>query len=99
MKARYDLKTIKYQSEKGSKVCLFNSRRKKGRSPKLRKSLEGLYKVLKKFNNIVYISQKMPCFKMKGVHIDSLDGLKDMQEYSITHFLENIFPFFLCILK
>ncbi|KAJ8973583.1 hypothetical protein NQ317_011837 [Molorchus minor] len=56
----------------GDEVWLYNPARKKGRSPKLQKTWEGPYTVIKRINDLVYRIQRGPRAKMKVVHLDRL---------------------------
>ncbi|KAJ8952347.1 hypothetical protein NQ318_017241 [Aromia moschata] len=53
-------------------VWLYNPARKKGRCPKLQKSWEGPYKIIKRLKDVVYMIQRGPRAKMKVVHLDRL---------------------------
>ncbi|KAJ8912680.1 hypothetical protein NQ315_011039 [Exocentrus adspersus] len=72
MKTRYDLRANTGGFQVGEKVWLYNSKRTKGKSPKLQKSWEGPYTVVTRLNDVVYRIQKNPQAKMKVVHIDRL---------------------------
>ena len=56
----------------GDAVWLYNPRRKKGISPKLQRSWEGPYVIIKKINDLVYRIQLGPRTKPKVVHRNRL---------------------------
>ena len=73
MKAYYDSHGHEGQPlNKGSAVWLYNPRKKKGLSPKLQRSWEGPYVVIKKINDLVYRIQLGPRTKPKVVHCNRL---------------------------
>lgn len=72
MKRRYDMKAAAVKYDVGSGVWLHNPQRKKGRSPKLSRSWEGPYVVVKQINDVVVRIKKGPQAKPKVVHINRL---------------------------
>jgi len=52
-KTWYDQKDRQIYFKEGQKVWLYNSRRSKGRTPKLQSNWEGPYCVVKKFSDVV----------------------------------------------
>lgn len=71
-KTWYDQKARQIHFEVGQKVWFYNSRRTKGRTPKLQNSWEGLYQVVKKLSDVVYYIRKSNKCKNKIVHINRL---------------------------
>jgi len=53
---RCDLKARQIYFEKGQKMCLYNSQRKKGRISKLQSNWEGPYFVVKKLSDVVSLA-------------------------------------------
>ncbi|KAJ8975435.1 hypothetical protein NQ317_005471 [Molorchus minor] len=72
LKTRYDARSNNSGYQAGDEVWLYNPARRKGRSPKLQKSWEGPYTVIKRINDLVYRIQRGPRAKMKVVHLDRL---------------------------
>ncbi|KAJ8973385.1 hypothetical protein NQ317_012101 [Molorchus minor] len=72
LKTRYDARSNNSGYQAGDEVWLYNPARKKGRSPKLQKTWEGPYTVIKRINDLVYRIQRGPRAKMKVVHLDRL---------------------------
>ncbi len=68
MKRYHDVGVTARQFEVGDPVWFFNPRRRKGLAPKLQKSWEGPYTVLKRINDLVYRIQLAPRSKAKVVH-------------------------------
>ncbi|GFV80816.1 kinectin [Trichonephila clavipes] len=66
MKTRYDARATRHDFGEGDKVWLWNSKRRKGLSPKLQTNWEGPYTVLKRLNDDVVQIQKSPHSKPKG---------------------------------
>ena len=72
MKRQYDMRIVAPTLESGDLVSLHNPQRKKGISPKLRRSWEGPYIVLEQLNDVVYRIQRGPWKEPKVVHRDRL---------------------------
>lgn len=72
MKSYYDRKVRKISFVVGQKVWFYNSRRKTGKVPKLQSNWEGLYRIIKKLNDIVFCIQKSTRHRKKIVHADRL---------------------------
>ncbi|KAJ8977904.1 hypothetical protein NQ317_012405 [Molorchus minor] len=72
LKLRPELISNNSGYQAGDEVWLYNPARRKGRSPKLQKSWEGPYTVIKRINDLVYRIQRGPRAKMKVVHLDRL---------------------------
>ena len=53
MKVRYDINTNKAGYQTGDLVWLFDPKRRRGFSPKLQRSWDGPYKVMKRINDVV----------------------------------------------
>nr|WPV71156.1 MAG: replicase [Ips erranti-like virus 3] len=72
LKTRYDKRANSSGFQAGDQVWLYNPARKKGKSPKLQRSWEGPYDVIKRLNDVVYRIQRGHRAKMKIVHLDRL---------------------------
>lgn len=72
MKTRYDRRANEFGFKNGDKVWFYNPIRRKGRNPKLQKSWEGPYTIIKRINDVVYRIQKNPRTKMKVIHVDRI---------------------------
>ncbi|KAJ8940117.1 hypothetical protein NQ318_009831 [Aromia moschata] len=71
-KNRYDARANTEGFHEDDEVWLYNPARKKERCPKLQKSWEGPYKIIKRLKDVVYMIQRGPRAKMKVVHLDRL---------------------------
>ncbi|GFT91562.1 retrovirus-related Pol polyprotein from transposon 412 [Trichonephila clavipes] len=60
MKTRYDARATGHDFHEGDKVWLWNSKRRKGLSPKLQTNWKCPYTVLKRLNDVVVRIQKSP---------------------------------------
>uniref|UniRef100_A0A2C9LGT8 Integrase p58-like C-terminal domain-containing protein n=1 Tax=Biomphalaria glabrata TaxID=6526 RepID=A0A2C9LGT8_BIOGL len=72
MKTRYDRRANSTGFVEHDLVWLYNTKRRKGRSPKLQKNWEGPYRIVKRINDVVYRIQRGPRTKCKVVHVDRL---------------------------
>lgn len=72
MKERYDVKAEKGGFQTGDLVWLFDPRRRRGFSPKLQRSWDGPYEVLKRINDVIYKIKRKPCGKPRIVHFNRL---------------------------
>ncbi len=72
MKRYYDARITETRYERGEPVWLHNPQRRKGVSPKLQRSWEGPYTVLKRINDLVYRVQLGPRTRPKVVHHNRL---------------------------
>ena len=88
-KRTYDVRLYHKPYSRGDTVWLHNKRRKKGRSPKLSRSWEGPYLVLKALSDLVYSIQKSARSKPKVVHCDRL---KPYRGSSIVSWLDHSTP-------
>ena len=83
MKARYNRAANTEGFQEGQLILLYNPLRKKILSTKLQTSWDGIYKKIKRLNDVVYRIHKAnsPRTKMKVVHIERLAeyGEKDNQ--------------------
>ncbi|GFX40082.1 integrase core domain protein [Trichonephila clavipes] len=68
MKTRYDARATGHDFHEGDKVWLWNTKRRKGLSPKLQTNWKGPYTVLKRLNDVVLRIQKSPHSKPKVIH-------------------------------
>ena len=71
-KRSYDHRLHHKPYTRGDAVWLHNKQRKKGKSPKLSRSWDGPYLILKKISDMVYRIQKSSKSKPKVVHYDRL---------------------------
>lgn len=72
MKHYYDLKCKEEPFAQGDPVWLYNTKRKKGISPKLQRHWEGPYIVTEKINDMLYKIQRDARAKVKVVHYNRL---------------------------
>ncbi|GFT54260.1 retrovirus-related Pol polyprotein from transposon 412 [Trichonephila clavipes] len=72
MKTRYDARATEHDFREGDEVWLWNSKRRKGLSPKLQTNWEGPYTVLKRLNYVVVRIQKTPHSKPNVIHYNRL---------------------------
>lgn len=72
MKENYDVKADDRQYQEGDFVWLYNPQRRRGLSPKLQRSWEGPYSIMKKINSVVYRIKKCPNGKPRVVHFNRL---------------------------
>ncbi|UYV72285.1 K02A2.6-like, partial [Cordylochernes scorpioides] len=72
MKVRYDTHACGNDLQEGGLVWLYNPKRKKGLSPKLQKSWEGPFRIVKKLNDVVFRIQRSSHSKPKVVHFNRL---------------------------
>ena len=72
MKQRYDLSLRCPQLKAGDAVWLHNPQRKKGLSPKLQRTWQGLFTVIKRLNDLVYRIQLRSSTKPKVVYRNRL---------------------------
>ena len=80
-KMRYDRKAREIRFAEGQNVWFFNPRRIKGRPPKLQNNWKGLYKIIKKLNDIVFRIQKSKRHRNKVVHADRLAPYYERQVF------------------
>jgi len=71
-KRYYDQKANRREFKVGDTVWLYNPRRRKGRTPKLDKSWDGPYAVVKVLSDILYVIQANRRSKSRIVHVDKL---------------------------
>jgi hypothetical protein len=81
-KKYYDLKVHGHRYDRGQFVWLHNPARKIGISPKLVRSWEGPYVVVKRMSDVTYRVQLNPRAKMKVVHFDRLKPYKGSDKKS-----------------
>jgi hypothetical protein len=72
METRYNRLANCVGYHEGGEVWFYRPSRKKGKSPKLKSSWEGLYKVVIWTNDVVYRTQHNPRSRMMVVHQDRL---------------------------
>ncbi|GBM83826.1 hypothetical protein AVEN_134526-1 [Araneus ventricosus] len=72
MKTRYYSRATDHYFTEGDVVWMYNSKRRRGLSPKLQQNWEGPYTVVKKLNDVVYRVQRSPNAKPKVIHINRL---------------------------
>lgn len=72
MKETYDIKALEGGYQAGDLVWLYNPSRRQGLSPKLQRSWEGPYEVIKRINDVIYRIKKTPNGKPRVVHFDRL---------------------------
>jgi hypothetical protein len=72
MRARYDQLANSAGFQEGYKLWLYHPTRKRGKSPKLQASWEGLYIIITRINDVIYCIQRHPRAKMMVVHLDRL---------------------------
>ncbi len=76
MKERYDVQAVETGYQTGDLVWLFNPQRRRGYSPKLQKSWEGPYEVIKRINDVIYRIRRKPSGKPRVVHFNRLAPFK-----------------------
>ncbi|GBN25038.1 hypothetical protein AVEN_141570-1 [Araneus ventricosus] len=69
MKTRYDSRATDHQFKEDDIVWMYNSKRRKGPSPKLQQNRKGPYTVVKKLNDAVYRVQRSYNTKSEVIHI------------------------------
>ncbi|UYV84725.1 K02A2.6-like [Cordylochernes scorpioides] len=69
MKVRYDTHACGNDLQEGGQVWLYNPKKKKGLSPKLQKSWEGPFRIVKKLNDVVFRIQRSSHSKPKSRNI------------------------------
>ncbi|GBN00721.1 hypothetical protein AVEN_105243-1 [Araneus ventricosus] len=72
IKTRYDSRATYHLFKEGYLVWMYNTKRRRGLSPKLQQNLEGPYTVVKKLKDVVYRVQRSPKTKPKVIHINRL---------------------------
>jgi hypothetical protein len=72
MKVRYDRLANSAGFQEDDRVWLYRPTRTRGRSPKLQPAWEGTYKVITRFNDVVYRIQRHPWSRMMVLHLDRL---------------------------
>ncbi|KAJ8935232.1 hypothetical protein NQ318_017869, partial [Aromia moschata] len=72
MKETYDINANDERYQPGNQVWLYNPQRRRGLSPKLQSSRDGLYEVVTRINDVVYRIQKLPRGKPRMVHFNRL---------------------------
>lgn len=72
MKEHYDIRATEGGYQPGDLVWLFNPQRRRGFSPKLQRSWDGPYEVLKRINDVIYRIRKRPNGKPRVVHFNRL---------------------------
>ncbi|UYV66979.1 K02A2.6-like, partial [Cordylochernes scorpioides] len=77
MKVRYDTHACGNDLQEGGLVWLYNPKRKKGLSPKLQKSWEGPFRIVKKLNDVVFRIQRSSHSKPKVVNFNRLAPFKE----------------------
>ncbi|UYV84144.1 K02A2.6-like, partial [Cordylochernes scorpioides] len=77
MKVRYDTHACGNDLQEGGLVWLYNPKRKKSFSPKLQKSWEGPFRIVKKLNDVVFRIQRSSHSKPKVVHFNRLAPFKE----------------------
>ncbi|UYV84785.1 K02A2.6-like [Cordylochernes scorpioides] len=101
MKVRYDTHACGNDLQEGGLVWLYNPKRKKGLSPKLQKSWEGLFRIVKKLNDVVFrIQRSHPTLNQRFKLVSSLipghlqellegtrEGLNWIQQKKLEHLL------------
>ncbi|GBN80548.1 Retrovirus-related Pol polyprotein from transposon 412 [Araneus ventricosus] len=60
MKTSYNFGAIDYHFKEGDQVWMYNSKRRRGLSPKLQQNSEGPYTIVKKLNDVVNRVQRSP---------------------------------------
>ncbi|GBM64251.1 hypothetical protein AVEN_167276-1 [Araneus ventricosus] len=83
MKTRYDSRATDHHFKEGDLVWMFNPKRRRGLSPKLRQNWEGPYTVVKKLNDVVCRVQRSPNAKPKVIHINWLAPYRATDHNSI----------------
>ncbi|KAJ8910177.1 hypothetical protein NQ315_016188 [Exocentrus adspersus] len=73
MKMRLDVKPGHNVFKEGDAVWLYQPQRKKGLSPRLQRTWEGPYLIVKKVNDLVYRIQMSTKVKPKVVHVERLN--------------------------
>ena len=82
MKRRKDEKATTIRFVEGDQVWLFNPRRRKGQSPKLSSSWEGLYVVVKVLSAVTYMIRAPGKTACKVVHFNRLWRMKGQARFS-----------------
>lgn len=72
VKSWYDQKARKISFQVGQKVWFYNPGKMIGRAPKLQRSWEGPFIIVKRLNDVVFCIQKLVRHKKKVVHADKL---------------------------
>ncbi|GBM31847.1 hypothetical protein AVEN_56942-1 [Araneus ventricosus] len=72
LKTRYYSRTTDYHFKEGVLVWMYDPKRRRGLSPKLKQNWEGPYTVVKKLNDVVYRVQRSPNAKPKVIYINRL---------------------------
>ncbi|GBO32566.1 Retrovirus-related Pol polyprotein from transposon 297 [Araneus ventricosus] len=72
MKTRYDFGATGHHFKERDRVWMYNSKRRRGLSPKLQRNCEGPYTIFKKLNDVIYRVQRSPNAKPKVIHINRL---------------------------
>ncbi|UYV77521.1 K02A2.6-like, partial [Cordylochernes scorpioides] len=93
MKVRYDTHACGNDLQEGGLVWLYNPKMKKGLSPKLQKSWEGPFRIVKKLNDVVFRIQRSSHSKPKVVHFNRLAPFKEPLISAAGEGMEDIEPF------
>ncbi|GFW96196.1 retrovirus-related Pol polyprotein from transposon 412 [Trichonephila clavipes] len=80
MKTRYDARATGHDFHESDKVWLWNPKRRKGLSPKLKTNWESPYTVLRRLNDVVVWIQKSPHSKRKVIHYNRLASYLSQDE-------------------
>ncbi|GBM00131.1 Inhibitor of growth protein 2 [Araneus ventricosus] len=72
MKTRYDSGATGHHFKEGDQVFMYNPKRQRGLSPKLRQNWEGPYTIVKKLHDVIYRVQRSPNAKPKQSIFDRL---------------------------
>ena len=86
MKVNYDVAATATTFDVGDRVWLYNPKRTRGVYPKLERTWEGAYEVLKKMSDAVYRAQKLGGrAKPKLVHLNRLAPYQGMVDVGDRH--------------
>lgn len=77
VKSSYDRKVRDVVFSIEEKVWLFNPRRIKRKAPKFQRNWEGLYKIVRRLNDVVYCIQISLRHRKKVVHADRLVSYRE----------------------
>ncbi|GBM15772.1 Fatty acyl-CoA reductase wat [Araneus ventricosus] len=90
MKIRYDSRATDHLFKEGDLVWMYNPKRRRGLSPKLKQNWEGPYTVVKKLNDVVYRVQRSPNSKQKVIHINRLAPYRATDHNSMLLLKNNV---------
>ena len=86
MKINYDIAATATTFDIGDRLWLYNPNRTRGVCPKLERTWEGPYEVLKKMNDVVYRVRKLGGkAKPKLVHLNRLAQYQGMVDVGDRH--------------